>query len=143
MASLVCGIFFFEIIKDVPYPQSVATDFIGICWSDAFTSCSHLVFAFRCFYGSIEQAVSGHDEMSFLRDVQPFTQVVPAFFKFLGFSHKQVWCKHNTVAYDVYLPSLKDAGRNTSQHIFLPLELECVTGIGTTLKTCNHIVAWC
>ena len=41
----------------------------------------------------------------------------------------------------VDLSSLEDAGRDGTQHIFLTVELQRVTSVGTALESCYHIVA--
>ena len=46
----------------------------------------------------------------------------------------------SSITDDVHLSTLEDTRGNTAQDIFLPLELQCVTGIWTALETGNHII---
>ena len=58
----------------------------------------------------------------------------------LGFIHKKVWSEHHTITDNINLSALKYSRRNTPQHIFFTFKFKRMTGIGTTLKTCNNII---
>ena len=71
MARLQFGIFRFEILEDVAHAQSVARNLVGIGRTDALAGGAHLVLALLSLVGSVQHAMSRHNEMGFPRDVQP------------------------------------------------------------------------
>ena len=142
MTSLGGCIFLGEVLKNVAHAQTVTAHFVSICRTDALAGSAHLVLTFLSLVGSIEHAVSGHNEMSLLRDMQTRLQLMAALFQRLGLFHEEVGSQHHTIADDVHLAPLKDAGGNGAQYILLPLKLKRVTSIRTALKTSHYVILW-
>ena len=71
VSCLVGGIFLFKVFEDIPYPESVARHLVGVGRSDTFTCGTYFILTFSCLVSRIEDAMSRHDEVGFLGDVEP------------------------------------------------------------------------
>ncbi len=70
-----------KVMQNVAYTYTVTADFIRISRSDTFSGRSYLRISFGCFVRSIQYAVSRHNEMCLLGNVQSFLQVMPGRFQ--------------------------------------------------------------
>ena len=140
MASLMSGIFLFEVVEDVTHAESIARDLIGIGRTNALTGGAYLVLTLLRLIGCIEQAMGGHDEVGLLGDMQAVLQLMTASLQCLGFLHEQVGSQDDTIAYDIRFVSLENTGGNGAKHIFLTFELQRMTGIRTSLEASHHII---
>ena len=141
MACLGGSIFLLKMLQNVAHAQTGAAYLVGIGGANALTRGAHLVLALLSLVGGIEHAVGGHNEVRLLRNMQALLQRVSALLQRLGLVHEEVGSQHHTIAYNVHLVTLEDARRDAAQHIFLPLKLQCVPGIGASLESGYNIIA--
>ena len=78
--------------------------------------------------------------MRFFRDAELPREVVAARGERLGLLAEKNGVEHHAAAYDVLLAALKNTRRNRAQDVFLTVEFQRMTGIGTALKTCHDLV---
>ena len=93
--------------------------------------------------GAVENAVGWHDEVGFLRDVEALAQGMAGLLKALGLIHKQVGGEHDTIADNVHLAPLENAGGNGAEHVFLTIKLQGVSCVRAALEARHGVVAWC
>ena len=140
VTSLGSSILLLETIEDIAYAQTIAADFVGIGWTNALTRGTHLVLTLLGLVSGIEHAMSRHDEVSLLRDMQTLLQRMTTSLQRFGFVHKQVGSQHHAITDDVDLTALEDTRGYRAQHILLALELECMASVRTALETGYHII---
>ena len=120
--------------------HAVAAHLVGIGRTDAFARGADLGAALGRFVSRIENAVRRQDQVGFLRNAELFGQVVAAGCERLGLLAEEDGVNDNAVADDVGFSALKYARRNRAEYVFLAVELQRVTGIGTALKTGDDLV---
>ena len=140
MGSLVSSILLLEVIEDITYAKTRAAYLVGISRTDALTCGTYLILALRSLDGSIEHAVSRHNEMRLLRDEETALQVMTALLQVLSLTHEEVWSQDYAITDDIHLTTLEDTRRDRAKHVFFALELKSMTSIRTTLKTSNDII---
>ena len=141
VANLCCSIFLFEVMQDIPHTDTVTAYFIRISRTDTFSGSSYLSITFGSFIGSIQYTVRRQNEVRFLRNVQSLLQVVSRCFQRFCFRFEQSRIEHYTVTDDIYFISLENTRRDRAKHVLLSFELKCMTGIRSTLETCNYIIS--
>ena len=117
-----------------------AAHLVGIGRTDALARGADLGAALGRFVSRIENAVRRQDQVGFLRNAELFGQVVAAGCERLGLLAEEDGVNDNAVADDVGFSALKYARRNRAEYVFLAVELQRVTGIGTALKTGDDLV---
>ena len=126
--------------QQVADAHAVAAHLVGIGRTDAFARGADLGAALGRFVSRIENAVGRQDQVGFLRNAELFGQVVAAGCERLGLLAEEDGVNDNAVADDVGFSALKYARRNRAEYVFLAVELQRVTGIGTALKTGDDLV---
>ena len=134
------SILLLEIVEDITYTQTSTANLISIGRANTLTRRTYLILTLLSLVSSIEHTVGRHNQVSLLRNVQTLLQRMTTGLQCLGFLHEEVGSQHYAITNDVYLTTLEDTRRDRAQHILLPLKLQCMTGIGTALKTGNNIV---
>ena len=71
---------------------------------------------------------------------QALNSSVSALFQCFRLVHEEIGCQNHAVADYVYLVALENARGDAAQHIFLPLELQRVPCVGTTLESGHHVI---
>ena len=131
----------FEIgTQQIPDAHAVAAHLVGIGGTDALARRADLGATLRRLVRSVEHAVGGQDQVGFLRDAKLFGQIVAAGSQRFGLLAEEDGVDHHAVADDVGLAALENARRNRAEHVFLAVEFQRVTGIGTALETGHHLV---
>ena len=142
MTGLRGGIDPFEIgAQQVAHAHAVAADLVRIGGADALSRGTDFGASLRGFVGGIEDAVRRQDQVGLLRDAELLGEVVAAPGEFFGLGAEQHGIQHDAVPDDVGLPALEDSRRNRAEHVFLPAELQRVTGIGTALEAGYDLIA--
>ena len=88
----------------------------------------------------VEHAVRGQNQVGLLRNAELFGQVMAAGSQRFGLLAEKHRVDHHAVADDVGLAALENARRNRAEHVFLAVEFQRVTGIGTALEAGHHLV---
>ena len=140
MTGFVGCIFFIESFKYIANTQAVTANLVGIGRAYSLTCRTYLVLTLLGLVGSIKHTVGRHDEVSFLRDVQAFLQLVTAGLQSHCFFHKEVWRQYDTIADNVHLATLENTRWDAAKNIFLSFELQSVTSIRSTLEAGYHII---
>ena len=109
MASLGSSVLLFKVLQNVAHAKSYTAHLVGIGGADALAGGAYFVLAFLGFVGCIKHTVGGHDEVSFLRDVQAVLQFMATLLKSLCLLHEEVGSQHHTVADDIDLLTLENA----------------------------------
>ena len=143
VATLGGLIFLLKAVEDVADAETRARDLVGIGRADALARGTDLRFALGGLDGAVENAVGWHDEVGFLRDVEALAQGMAGLLKALGLIHKQVGGEHDTIADNVHLAPLENAGGNGAEHVFLTIKLQGVSRVRAALEARHGVVAWC
>ena len=129
-----------EVEEDVAHTHAVAADLVRIGRADALARGADFRTALRRFERSVQHAVRGQDQVRLFRDVEPLRQVVAAAGQCLGLLLEEDRVEHHAVANHVDLIALKYTRRDRTQHVLLPVELQCMPGIGATLKAGHDLI---
>ena len=131
----------FEIgTQQIPYAHAVAAYLVGIGGTDALARRADLGAALGRLVRGVEHAVRGQDQVGLLRNAELFGQVMAAGSQRFGLLAEKHRVDHHAVADDVGLAALENARRNRAEHVFLAVEFQRVTGIGTALEAGHHLV---
>ena len=124
-----------------PHAETVARYFIGVCRADTFACSAYLTFTHSSFAGSVEQAVCGHDKMSFLGYAQYAVKVYAVGFEVGGLTAEEYGVEHYAVAYYVCDRTFGENARgNRAEYVLVPVELKGVPGVGTALEAGHDVV---
>lgn len=140
VACLECSVFGFESVEDVTHAQTYTCSLVAIGRANALTRGAHLVLALGGLVGAVEHTMGGENQMGALADVQTLGQLIASCLQLVGFCHEEVGGNHATIADDVHLALVEDAGGNGTEHEFLAIEDDGVAGIGAASKTGYHVV---
>ena len=141
MTSFGFSIFLFEVMQDITYTQTVTANLIGISRTDTFTRRAYFSITFRSFVSGVQYAVGRQDEMRFLRNMQARFQVMTGCFQCFSLCLEESRIKHHAITNDIHLVTLENSRGNRTEHILLPFELECMSGIRSALEASHNIVS--
>ena len=134
MARLGRSVDAFEIgTQQIPYAHAVAAYLVGIGGTDALARRADLGAALGRLVRGVEHAVRGQNQVGLLRNAELFGQVMAAGSQRFGLLAEKHRVDHHAVADDV-------ARRDRAEHVFLAVEFQRVTGIGTALEAGHHLV---
>ena len=140
MTSFGSCIFFFKVMQNIAYTQSITAHLVRISRTNTFSGGSYFRISLGCFVCCIQNTMSRKNQMSFLRDVQTFFQRMSACFQRLSFCLEQRRIKYHSITNDVHFITLEYSRRDRTKHIFLTFKFKSMSGIRASLKTSNHIV---
>ena len=143
VALLGSGIFSCKIVENITHTQSVAAYLVGISRSDTLAGGANLSITLQLLVCSIEQAVSRHNQVSLLRNLQDTLNVHTTLLKRLCLFAEQHRVEHHAISYNVDLSMLENARGNRAEHILMSLKFERMTGIRAALEACHHIISRC
>ena len=127
--------------QQVADTHAVAAHLVRIGRADALARGADLGTALGGLVSRVEDAVRGQDQVGFLRNAELAGQVVAAGGQRFGLVTEKDGVDHHSVADDIGLATLENARRYRAEHVFLAVEFQRVTGIGTSLKTGYHLIA--
>ena len=126
--------------QQIAHTHAVAADLVGVGRADALARRTDLGAALGGLVGGIEDPVRREDQMGFFRNAELLGDVVAALGELFGLGAEQNGIQNDAVSDDVGFTALEDSRGNRAEHVFLPAELQRMTGIGTTLESGYNLV---
>ena len=123
MSLLGCLIALLQLVLDVAYTQSRASDLVRIGGADALARGTDLGRTLVRLLCCVDVSMRGEDQMGLARDEETLAEVVSATRERTGLLGEEDGVEYYTIAYDIELVPLEDPRGDGAQDVLLALEL--------------------